>query len=87
MTGFRLTQFDRPVWSGFQKNDIYIYIYIIGEIEKNSNYNFKLKFQFCVMCIKLFIIKEFYFLILESNVRPHYKYSSNWVIKNKNQRV
>ena len=25
---------------------------------------------------KLFIIKEFYFLILESNVGPHYKYPS-----------
>ena len=27
------------------------------------------------MCPKLFILKEFYFLILESNVRSHHKYS------------
>ena len=39
------------------------------------------------MCLKLFILKEFYFLILESNMGPHYKYSSKWVIKYKNQRV
>ena len=38
------------------------------------------------MCPKLFILKEFYLLILESNVKPHYKYSSKWVIKYKNQR-
>ena len=66
---------------------IYIYIYIIGEIERNLNYNFKLEFQFCVMYPILFILKEFYFLILESNVRSHHKYSSKWVIKYKNQRV
>ena len=36
---------------------------------------------------KLFILKEFYFLILESNVRPYYKYLSKWVIKYKNQKV
>ena len=42
---------------------IYIYIYIIiGETKKNSNYNSKLEFQFYVMCPKLFIFKEFYFL-------------------------
>ena len=28
------------------------------------------------MCPKLFILKEFYFLILESNMGPHHKYSS-----------
>ena len=39
------------------------------------------------MCPKLFIFKEFYFLILESNVGSHHKYSSKWVIKYKNQRV
>ena len=39
------------------------------------------------MCSKLFILKEFYFLILESNVEPHHKYSSKWVFKYKNQRV
>ena len=32
------------------------------------------------MCPKLFIFKEFYILILESNVGPHHKYSSKWVI-------
>ena len=31
------------------------------------------------MCSKLFILKEFYFLILESNVGPHYKYLSKWL--------
>jgi len=36
---------------------------------------------------KLFIFKEIYFLILESNVGPHHKYLSKWVIKYKNQRV
>ena len=40
-------------------------VIIIGEIERNSNQNSKLEFQFCVMCPKLFILKEFYFLILE----------------------
>ena len=39
------------------------------------------------MCPKLFILKEFYFLILESNVEPHHRYLSKWVIKYKNQRV
>ena len=43
----------------------------------------KLEFQFCVMCPKLFILEEFYFLILESNVRPHHKYSSKWVLSTK----
>ena len=38
------------------------------------------------MCLKLFILKEFYFLILELNVGPHHKYSSKWVIKYKNQK-
>ena len=52
-----------------------IYI-IIGEVERNSNQNSKLEFQFCAMCPKLFILKELYFLILESNVGPHHKYSS-----------
>ena len=56
---------------------IYIYIYkIISETERNLNYNSKLEFQFCAMCPKLFIFKEFYILILESNVGPHHKYSS-----------
>ena len=32
------------------------------------------------MCPKLFILKEFYFLILEKNVGPYHKYSSKWVI-------
>ena len=35
------------------------------------------------MCLKLFILKEFYFLILESNMGPHHKFSSKWVIKYK----
>ena len=36
-----------------------IYIYkIIGETERNSNQNSKLEFQFCVMCPKLFILKD-----------------------------
>jgi len=39
------------------------------------------------MCPKLFILKKFYFLMLESNVRPLHKYSSKLVIKYKNQRV
>lgn len=39
------------------------------------------------MCPKLFILKEFYFLILELNVELQHKYSSKWVIKYKNQRV
>ena len=39
------------------------------------------------MCPKLFILKEFYFLILESNVEPHHRYLSKWVIKYKNQRI
>ena len=43
---------------------------------RDSNLNSKLEFQFCAMCSKLFILKEFYFLILESNMGPHYKYSS-----------
>ena len=54
----------------------YKLVIIIGEVKRNSNYNSKLEFQFCVMCPKLFILKEFYFLILESNVRPHHKHSS-----------
>ena len=65
----------KGVWSKF----LYIIIIIISEVERNSNYNSKLKFQFCAMCsklFKLFILKEFYFLILESNMRPHHKYSS-----------
>ena len=33
---------------------------------------------------KLFILKKFYFLILESNVGSHHKYSSKLVIKYKN---
>ena len=43
-------------------------VYIIGEVERSLNYNSKLEFQFCAMCPKLFILKEFYFLILESNM-------------------
>ena len=38
------------------------------------------------MSLKLFILKVFYFLILELNVGPHHKYSSKWVIKYKNQK-
>ena len=38
------------------------------------------------MCSKLFILKEFYFLILESNVGPYYKYSSKYGIKYKNKK-
>ena len=63
----------KGVWSKL----LYIIIIIISEVERNSNYNFKLKFQFCAMCSKLFIFKEFYFLILESiwdhiiNIHPN----------------
>ena len=32
------------------------------------------------MCHKLFILKEFYFLILESNVEPHHKYLSTGAV-------
>ena len=32
------------------------------------------------MCHKLFIFKEFYFLIFESNVKSDYKYPFKWVI-------
>ena len=32
------------------------------------------------MCPKLFVHKEFYFLILKSNVRLHHKYSFKGVI-------
>ena len=39
------------------------------------------------MCPKLFILKEFYFIILKSSVGPYHKYSSKWIIKYKNQRV
>ena len=57
---------------------IYLYIYIIiDEIERNSNYNSKLEFKFCAICPKLYILKKFYLLNLESNVIPHHKYSSN----------
>ena len=38
------------------------------------------------MCLKLFIFRDFYFLILELNVGPHHKYSSKWVIEYKNQK-
>ena len=53
-----------------------IYVIIIEEAERNLNKNFKLEFQFCVMYPILFILKEFYFLILESHVGPHHKYLS-----------
>ena len=39
------------------------------------------------MCPKLFILKEFYFLILELNMKLHHKYSFKKIIKYKNQRV
>ena len=35
---------------------------------------------------KLFIFKEFYFLILESNVKPHHKYSSNELLSTKTKK-
>ena len=38
------------------------------------------------MCL-IFIFKEFYFLILESNMKLHHKYSYKWIIKYKNQIV
>ena len=69
----------KGVWSKFLYIIIIIIIIIISEVERNLNYNSKLKFRFCAMCsklFKLFILKEFYFLILESNMRPHHKYSS-----------
>ena len=83
---------------GGKSTNLYIYIIIIideaernsnyiGEIERNSNYNSKLEFQFNAMCPKIFIFNEFNFLILESNVGPHHKYLSKWVIKYKNQIV
>ena len=62
-----------------------IYIYNnMWNLEK-LKLEFQIRFQFCTMCPKLFILKEFYFLILESNVGLHHKYSSKWVIKYKNQ--
>ena len=40
------------------------------------------------MCSKLFILKEFYFLILELNVGPHHKYSSELLsTKTKESRI
>ena len=57
----------------FQVSFIYI---IISKVERKLNYNSKLGFQFCAICPKLFILKEFYFLILESNMGPHHKYLS-----------
>ena len=38
------------------------------------------------MCPKLFIHKEFYFLILKSNMGPHHKHTYKWVIKYKNKK-
>ena len=35
------------------------------------------------MCPKLFILKEFYFLILESNVEPYHKYHSSELLNTK----
>ena len=32
---------------------------------------------------KLFILKEFYFLILELNMRPHHKYLFKWLLNTK----
>ena len=65
---------------------IYIYIYIniiISKTERNSNYYSKLEFQFCVIYPKLFILKEFYFLILESNVRSHINIHSSELLSTK----
>ena len=64
-----------------------IIIIIIGETERNSNYNSKLEFQFCAMCSNYLFLKSFIYLILESNVGSHYKYSFKWVMKYKNQKV
>ena len=50
-----------------------------------NKYYLNLKSKLLHLCPKLFTIKEFYFLILKSNVEPHHKYSSKWVIKFKNQ--
>ena len=35
------------------------------------------------MCPKLFIFKEFYFLILKLNVGPHHKYLFKWLLSTK----
>ena len=35
------------------------------------------------MCPKLFILKEFYFLILESNVGPHHNIHPNELLSTK----
>ena len=43
--------------------------------------------NFALCCLKLFILKKFYFLILKLNMEPLHKYSSKWIIKYKNQRV
>ena len=72
---------------GFANNimsNLYIYIYNNRWNWEKFKLEFQIRVQFCVMCPKLFIIKEFYFLILESNMKPHHKYSSKWVIKYKN---
>ena len=68
-------------------NNNNIIIIIIGETERNSNYNSKLEFQFCAMCSNYLFLKSFIYLILESNVGSHYKYSFKWVMKYKNQKV
>ena len=36
--------------------------------------DFTIEVQFCAMCPKLFIFREFHFLIFEPNVGPHHKY-------------
>ena len=66
--------------------NIYIYIYIIGEAERSLNYNSKLEFQFCAMCPKLFILKEFYFLILESNMDHIINIHSSELLNTKNKK-
>ena len=64
-----------------------LYIYNNKWSWEKLKLEFQIRVSICDMCLKLFILKEFYFLILESNMRPYHKYSFKWVIKYKNQRV
>ena len=72
---------------GFNSVYLYIYIYILYWNWEKIKLEFQIRISILRMCTKLFILKEFYFLILELNVGSHHKYSYKWVIKYKNQRV
>ena len=64
-----------------QESNIYIYIYIyviyINRLNlEKIQLNFTIEVEFCIICPKLFIFREFYFLIFELNIRSHHKYLS-----------